>query len=78
MAAAIPENRMEPRVLQNLKAATVTDQDIANGLGVSRATANLYALGKSSLVLNNAQKEFLGNLIREKIQLLEQALQLIK
>jgi hypothetical protein len=78
MAAAIPENRMEPRVLQNLKSATVTDQDIANGLGVSRATANLYALGKSSLVLNNAQKEFLGNLIREKMQLLEQALQLIK
>jgi hypothetical protein len=78
MAAAIPENRMEPRVLQNLKAATVTDQDIANGLGVSRATANLYALGKSSLVLNNAQKEFLAKLIHEKMQLLEQALQLIK
>lgn len=76
-AAAIPENRMEPRVLQNLKAATVTDQDIANGLGVSRATANLYALGKSSLVLNNGQKEFLGNLIREKMQLLQTALTLI-
>lgn len=78
-AAAEPvAGALDPAVLAKIKAhANVKDDDIAKGIGTSRATVNNIVNGKTTLAPNDAQTAFLRNLIWSHMDGLREAMSLI-
>lgn len=69
---------LDPAVLAKIKAhANVKDDDIAKGIGTSRATVNNIVNGKATLAPNEAQTAFLRNLIWSHMDGLREAMSLI-
>ena len=68
------EGNIDPSVLTALKNCGAVDNDMAKGIGVSRATYNNYANGKSEFSPSSEQYSFIRGEIVDRINALHEAL----
>lgn len=73
-AAAEGEGVVDADVLQTLKKCGAVDTEMSAGMGVSRATYNNWANGKTEFTLNEKQLDFLRNEIVSRVTMLLEAL----
>lgn len=71
------EGDIDPAILSALKDCGATDNTIAQGIGVSRATYNNYANGKTAFTPTEDQMNFLRGEVVDRINKLHEALALI-
>lgn len=76
-AAEAEGGMVNAEVLGKLKLLGVKDDETAKGLGVSRATYNNWANGKTSFELNNDQTVFIRELIVERINTMHECLAVV-
>lgn len=73
-AAAEGEGVVDAEVLQTLKKCGAVDTEMSAGMGVSRATYNNWANGKTEFTLNEKQLDFLRTEIVSRVTMLLEAL----